>query len=65
MTNYLIDNQKDYTLSSLTASIDGETEFEPFSDKGLGANIGTFKISMDGPNSKDRSQSYKSIGEYK
>jgi len=47
MTNYLIDNQKDYTLSSLTASIDGETEFEPFSNEGPGANIGTFKISMD------------------
>ena len=47
MTNYLIDNQKDYTLSSLTASIDGETEFEAFSEEGVGANIGTFKISMD------------------
>ena len=47
LTNYLIDNQKDYTLSSLTASIDGETEFEPFSDEGPGANIGTLKISMD------------------
>jgi len=47
MTNYLIANQKDYTLSSLTASIDGETEFEPFSDEGPGANIGTLKISMD------------------
>ena len=47
MTNYLINNQKDYTLSSLTASIDGETVFEPFSNEGAGANIGTFKISMD------------------
>jgi len=34
-------------LSSLTASIDGETEFEPYSKEGAGANIGTFKISMD------------------
>ena len=39
MANYLIDNQKNYTLSSLTASIDGETEFEPFSTEGAGANI--------------------------
>jgi len=47
MTNYLINNQKDYILSSLTASIDGETEFEPYSSDGPGVNIGTFKISMD------------------
>jgi DNA sulfur modification protein DndB len=47
MANYLINNQKDYILSSLTASIDGETEFEPFSNKTGENNIGTFKISMD------------------
>ena len=47
MSNYLINNQKDYILSSLTASIDGETEFEPFSNKAGENNIGTFKISMD------------------
>jgi len=47
MANYLINNQKDYILSSLTASIDGETEFEPFSNKVGENNIGTFKISMD------------------
>jgi len=45
MTNYLIENRKDYTLSSLTASIDGETEFSPI-DKSS-PNIGTLKISMD------------------
>jgi len=47
MTNYLIENQKSYTLSSLTASVDGETEFEPYSQEGTGVNIGTLKISMD------------------
>ena len=47
MTNYLIDNQKNYTLSSLTASIDGETEFEPFSEEPARRNIGTLNISMD------------------
>ena len=47
MTNYLINNQKDYTLSSLTASIDGETDFIPFSKNDAENNIGVFKISMD------------------
>ncbi|MBT4731422.1 DNA sulfur modification protein DndB, partial [Candidatus Woesearchaeota archaeon] len=46
MTNYLIENRNDYTLSSLTASIDGETEFVPIDDQS-GTNIGTLKISMD------------------
>ena len=46
MTNYLIENRNDYTLSSLTASIDGETEFVPI-DGQSGVNIGTLKISMD------------------
>ena len=45
MTNYLIENRKDYTLSSLTASIDGETEFVPINESS--SNIGTLKISMD------------------
>jgi len=47
MANYLINNQKNYTLSSLTASIDGETDFIPFSDNDAENNIGVFKISMD------------------
>ena len=46
MTNYLIENRNNYTLSSLTASIDGETEFVSFDEKSS-ANIGTLKISMD------------------
>ena len=45
MANYLIENRKDYTLSSLTASIDGETEFVSIDDSA--PNIGTLKISMD------------------
>jgi len=45
MTNYLIENRNNYTLSSLTASIDGETEFVSFDESS--ANIGTLKISMD------------------
>jgi len=45
MANYLIENRNDYILSSLTASIDGETQFEPIDESN--ANIGVLKISMD------------------
>jgi len=47
MANYLINNKTNYTLSSLTASIDGETEFIPYSENNPEDNIGNFKISMD------------------
>lgn len=46
ITNYLIENQNNYTLSSLTASVDGETDFIPL-DINTSPNIGTLKISMD------------------
>ena len=45
ITNYLLDNRNEYILSSLTASIDGGTQFEPIDDKNI--NIGELKISMD------------------
>lgn len=44
---YLIDNPNDYTLSSLTASVDGMVAFDPIADTGLGQNIGTLSIPMD------------------
>ena len=46
ITSYLIDNSDDYTLSSLTASIDAQVSFEPFSDLGENQNIGTLSIPM-------------------
>lgn len=44
---YLIENHNGYTLSSLTASVDGNVQFEPSSDTGVGQNIGTLSIPMD------------------
>lgn len=47
LSSYIVENVKDYTLSSLTASIDGQVEFEAISDKGESANIGTLTVSME------------------
>ncbi|MCG8053475.1 MAG: DNA sulfur modification protein DndB, partial [Candidatus Thiodiazotropha endolucinida] len=44
---YLTDNSRDYTLSSLTASIDAQVKFEPTADIGFAQNIGTLVIPMD------------------
>lgn len=47
IVSYLISNSKDYTLSAITASIDGQIAFEPYEDTGLGQNLGILSISMD------------------
>jgi len=47
ISNYLIDNNSNYTLSSLTASVDAMVTFEPMTDTGHGQNIGTLSIPMD------------------
>lgn len=47
ISSYLIENPSNYTLSSLTASIDAMVNFEPMSDTGFGQNIGTLSIPMD------------------
>lgn len=44
---YLTDNKDNYTLSSLTASVNTMVTFEPMSDTGYGQNIGTLSIPMD------------------
>ena len=44
---YLVENPTDYTLSSLTVSVDTMVKFEPMSDTGVGQNIGTLSIPMD------------------
>lgn len=43
ITDYIINNPNDYVFSSLTASVDGEMTFTPYSDKSLG----TLEISME------------------
>lgn len=47
IANYLVENRREYTLSSLTASINGSVEFEQISDQGFSQNMGVLKISMD------------------
>lgn len=45
ITNYLVNHHDEYVLSSLTASIDGEMEFRPFSTEFK--DIGRLSISLD------------------
>lgn len=47
ISSYLVENPLDYTLSSLTASVDAMVSFEPISDTGYGQNIGQLTIPMD------------------
>lgn len=47
ITNYIIENQKDYVFSSITASIDGEIEFVPFNSDPSSKDIGQFRIALD------------------
>ncbi|MBS4205482.1 DNA sulfur modification protein DndB [Lederbergia citrea] len=47
ITNYIIENQRDYVFSSMTASIDGEINFIPFSDEPSLKDLGQLRISLD------------------
>ena len=47
IASYLVENPSGYTLSSLTASVDGEVVFIPIADTGPGQNMGELAISMD------------------
>ena len=42
MARYILDNPSGYTFSSLTASIDGTVQFEPFGDDDAARNVGRF-----------------------
>jgi len=46
ITRYLVTNQEDYVLSSLTACIDGDAEFQPIASKGAQRNLGLLHIDM-------------------
>lgn len=46
IAGYLIDNPNSYIFSSITASIDGETQFEPFSEGGPASNAGRLLVPM-------------------
>lgn len=50
LTNYIVENEKDYVFSSITASIDGEIEFVPYNkdNKESSPNdLGQLKIALD------------------
>ncbi|WP_214817547.1 MULTISPECIES: DNA sulfur modification protein DndB [unclassified Exiguobacterium] len=47
ITNYIVDQSKDYVFSSLTASIDGEIQFTPFSDEPNFKDLGKLSITLD------------------
>lgn len=47
IVSYLLENPSDYTLSAITASIDGQVSFAPSMDTGLGQNLGILSIPMD------------------
>lgn len=44
---YMVDNPDEYIFSALTASIDGEARFEPFSEEGEAFNAGRLIVSME------------------
>lgn len=47
ISSYLINNPTDYTLSSLTASVDAKVDFVPILDTGFEQNMGILTIPMD------------------
>lgn len=46
IARYIINNSDDYIFSSITASIDGEINFEPLEEHGYGRNAGILTVSM-------------------
>ena len=47
LADYICDNKDSYLFSSLTASVDGEVKFTPFSKSKEGKKIGTLMVSME------------------
>jgi DNA sulfur modification protein DndB len=47
IADYVLDNPKDYVFSAITASIDSQVVFEPFSEKPREDRLGTLKVPMD------------------
>lgn len=46
MADYIVEQRDSYVFSAITASIDGEVEFEPLTDDPVGKNIGRLHIPM-------------------
>lgn len=49
IANYIINNPKDYILSSITVSVGGKISFSPAPGPGEGGRIGTIIIPIDAP----------------
>ncbi|GGL03218.1 hypothetical protein GCM10010094_75040 [Streptomyces flaveus] len=47
LTKYILDNPDDYVFSALTASVDGQMDFDSHSLDGAGFRTGQLRISMD------------------
>ncbi|UYZ24023.1 DNA sulfur modification protein DndB [Mesobacillus jeotgali] len=47
LTNYIVDNQKDYVFSSITASVDGDLSFVPFINDPSAKDLGQLRIALD------------------
>lgn len=47
LTRYLVDNPDDYVFSALTASIDGDIQFDAMAEQGPGLRVGQIRIPMD------------------
>lgn len=47
IVEYLVANPNGYTISAITASIDGQPTFQPSADTGPGSNLGLLSIPMD------------------
>lgn len=47
ITNYILENPKDYVFSSLTASVDGKMEFQPYTNESEFKDLGKLIISLD------------------
>lgn len=46
ITRYIVDNNEDYVFSAITASIDGEVSFQPFTENGPLRNAGQIIVPM-------------------
>jgi DNA sulfur modification protein DndB len=46
IARYILDNSTDYVFSSITASIDGEVQFEPIEPQGFKRNVGKLTVPM-------------------
>lgn len=46
LTSYLIENSRSYSFSSITASIDGDVKFEPFTEGGPASRAGRLLVPM-------------------